>query len=209
MKRNKVVGIYLAAGQSVRMSSNKLRLPLGTMNVGSYALTAALSSGLDHVLVVSNDASALWMDRTLHQDRLQRKWSVIHCPEAHLGQAYSLRCGVQAALAMEAAAAMILLADQPLVTKEMINELLDNFQNVANIGFVASRYEGLARPPVIFARRIFPKLLQLQKDQGARLLIRQETSGICIDFRNPDLFMDVDTAEDYDKLLEKFGFSKS
>ncbi|WP_282936288.1 nucleotidyltransferase family protein [Paenibacillus sp. RC67] len=209
MKQNNIVGIYLAAGRSSRMGSDKLRLPLGPMNLGNYALAAALSSNLDYVLVVSNEAAVEWMDNTFYNDPNKRKWSVIRCSEAHLGQAHSLRFGVQTALAMEAAAVMIVLADQPFISKEMINELLIRFQTNRNISFVASRYDGLARPPVIFAQRMFPELLRLQNDQGARHLIRTVTSGICIDFASPDLFIDVDTAEDYRILLEKFRFWKS
>ena len=110
---------------------------------------------------------------------------------------------------MEATAVMILLADQPLITTEMINELLLCFQTNSNIGFVACSYDGLARPPVIFARRMLPDLLQLQGDQGARHVIRKEKSGIHIDFAIPDLFIDVDTTEDYSILLEKVAFWKS
>nr|WP_113758077.1 nucleotidyltransferase family protein [Brevibacillus laterosporus] len=202
MKRNNIVGIYLAAGQSTRMGQDKLRLPLGPMNLGNYALAAALSSELDFVAIVSNDATADWIDSTFYQEPIHRKWSVYHCSEAYLGQAYSIRYGVRAAQAMDAVAVMILLADQPFITKVMINELLFNYQAITNIGFVASRYDGLARPPVIFAQRMFPDLLRLQNDQGARQLIRKETSGFYIDFTMPDLFMDVDTAEDYRGLLE-------
>jgi molybdenum cofactor cytidylyltransferase len=209
MKRNNIVGIYLAAGQSTRMGSDKLRLPLGPMNLGNYALAEALRSNLDYVLVVSNDLAADWIDHTFYLNPIHRKWSVIHCSEAHVGQVHSLRCGVQAALAVDAAAVMILLADQPFITKEMINELLLRFQMNTKLGFVASRYEGLARPPVIFAQRMFPELLRLQNDQGARHLIRKESTGICIDFTIPGLFMDVDTAEDYRILLETFAFWKS
>ncbi|MFB6363432.1 NTP transferase domain-containing protein [Paenibacillus elgii] len=202
MKRNKIIGIYLAAGQSTRMGTDKLRLPLGLMSLGNYALTAALSSGLDNVLVVSNDTSADWIDSALYREPIRRKWSVIHCSEAHLGQGHSLRCGVQAALAMEAAAVMVLLADQPLVTKEMIQELLIRFQANTGIDFVASKYDGLARPPIIFAQRMFPDLLLLQGDQGARHLIRKERAGICIDFASRDLFLDVDHVKDYKVLSE-------
>ncbi|WP_442603987.1 nucleotidyltransferase family protein [Paenibacillus sp. KN14-4R] len=209
MSRNKTVGIYLAAGQSTRMGSDKLRLPLGPMKLGNYALTAALNSRLDYVWVVANDIGVDWMDSTFHQDPIKRKWSIICCPEAHLGQAYSLRCGVQAALEMEATAVMILLADQPLITTEMINELLIRLQTHSvdsKFGFMASSYDGLARPPVIFTHRMFTELLRLQGDQGARHLIRKNRSGICIDFPNPDLFMDVDTADDYRILLGKSAF---
>lgn len=197
-----MIGIYLAAGQSTRMGTDKLRLPLGPMRLGNYGLAAALSSELDDVFVVSNDTSPDWIDSTFYREPTRRKWSVIHCSEAHLGQGHSMRCGVQAALAMEAAAVMVLLADQPLVTKDMLHELLHRFQTNTGIGFVASRYDGLARPPVIFARRMFPDLLLLQGDQGARHLIRKERSGICIDFASPNLFIDVDHAEDYRVLSE-------
>jgi molybdenum cofactor cytidylyltransferase len=128
MRRNNIVGIYLAAGQSTRMGSDKLRLPLGSIHLGSYALAAALRSSLDYVWVIVNDIAVDWMDSTFYQDPIRRKWSVINCPEARLGQAYSLRCGIQAALAMEATAVMLLLADQPFITSEMINELIVWFQ---------------------------------------------------------------------------------
>ena len=202
MKRNKIVGIYLAAGLSTRMGSDKLRLPLGTMPLGNYALRAALSSDLDHVVIVSWDGEADWMDSSLYAEPKSRKWSVVPCSDAHLGQASSLRCGVMAAQEMKAEAIMILLADQPLITPSMINKLLLAYQSHPNSSFAASRYEGLARPPVLFSKEKFPDLLTLQKDQGARQLIRNDPSGICLDFTSPHLFMDVDTPDDYRNLLE-------
>jgi molybdenum cofactor cytidylyltransferase len=210
MRLNNIIGVYLAAGQSTRMGSDKLRLPFGPMSLGNYALAAALNSWLDYVWVISNDVVADWMDSTFYRDPIKRKWAIIYCPEACLGQAYSLRCGVQAAISMESRAVMILLADQPLITTEMINELLMRFQTDqvnGNINYAASSYDGLARPPVIFDHRMFPELLRLQGDQGARHLIRKENSGICIDFAIPDLFMDVDTEEDYRSLLKKQDFA--
>lgn len=209
MKQNNRIGVYLAAGKSTRMGTDKLRLPLGSMSLGNYALAAALNSCLDYVWVISNDPKADWIDRTFYQDPIRRKWSLIYCTEARLGQAYSLRCGVQAAIAMEARAVMILLADQPLITSEMINELLLRYQSDrvhSTIDFVASSYDGLARPPIIFDHRMFPDLQRLQGDQGARHLVRKQTTGICIDFENPDLFMDVDTREDYRSLLGRSEF---
>lgn len=204
MKSDKIVGIYLAAGKSTRMGSDKLRLPLGPKHLGNHALAAALHSKLDYVAIVSGDVTADWIDHTFYQEPIHRKWAVFHCREAHLGQSHSLRCGVAAAQVMRAAAVMILLADQPLITTAMINELLFHYQATTNVDFVASRHDGLARPPVIFARRMFPELLQVEKDQGARQLIRKSTLGVSIDFASADLFMDVDTAEDYHHLVERW-----
>ncbi|GIP40841.1 xanthine dehydrogenase accessory protein PucB [Paenibacillus sp. J31TS4] len=202
MKRNNIVGIYLAAGRSTRMGTDKLRLPLGPMSLGNHALAAALSSELDSVVVVSNGAAADWIDSAFYKEPYCRKWSLVPCLEAHMGQAHSLRCGIQAAQERNAGAAVILLADQPLVTQEMITELLNRYQTNASLGFVASRYDGLARPPVLFAQRMFPELMQLTRDQGARQLIRRDPSGSFVDFASPGLFLDVDSAEDYGRLLE-------
>jgi xanthine dehydrogenase accessory protein pucB len=212
MRQNSIIGVYLAAGQSTRMGSDKLRLPLGPMSLGSYALAAALNSSLDYVWIISSDVAADWMDSAFYRDPIHRKWSVIYCAEARLGQAYSIQCGIQAAISKETTAVMIFLADQPLITTGMINELIKHYQTGRvqnNIHYAAASSDGLARPPVIFNHRMFPDLLQLQDDQGARHLIRKDKSGICIDFKNPDLFMDVDTVEDYKSLLEKMGFLKS
>ena len=51
----KIAGIYLAAGNSSRMGSNKLALPVGTMTVGSLALETALKSSLDKVYIITKD----------------------------------------------------------------------------------------------------------------------------------------------------------
>lgn len=209
MISHKIVGIYLAAGLSTRMGTDKLKLPLGSMNLGSIALTAALRSDLDFVCVIANDNVPDWIDSTLYQEPFNRKWSVTLCHKALYGQAYSLRCGLAAAMAMKATAVMILLADQPFVSTKMINELLQCYQThrmKSNIHFVASRYEHLARPPVVFDKQMYQELLQLQDDQGARHLIREGKSGICIDFLSPNLFLDVDTAEDYRTLLDQMEF---
>ncbi|MFF2528085.1 hypothetical protein ACFVS2_04130 [Brevibacillus sp. NPDC058079] len=86
--------------------------------------------------IVSGDGTADWIDRTFYQEPIHRSWAVFHCSEAHLGQSYPLRCGVVAAQAMHAAALMILLADQPLITTGMINELLFHYQATTDVGLV-------------------------------------------------------------------------
>ncbi|GAA0393720.1 xanthine dehydrogenase accessory protein PucB [Paenibacillus motobuensis] len=195
------------------MEVDKLKLMLGDMNLGNYALRAAVNSRLDHVWIITGDTGADWIDDSFYEEPIRSKWSVLYCPEASMGQAYSLRCGIEAAISVETAAVMIFLADQPLVTSEMINELLQRYDKESaydrSVNYVASICDSLPRPPVILGQRMYPDLLRLQGDQGARYLIRQDIPGICIEFDDPDLFMDVDTEEDYRFLLAKTGILKS
>lgn len=206
MKRHSVHGIYLAAGHSSRMGTNKLGLPLRGIALGNHALLAALEAGLAHVWIVTAEGKADWMDAALVSDRFRSKWTLVRCLDAHSGQAYSIRCGVEAAKTAGAESVMVLLADQPGVTAEMIQELRCRYDQASEregIHFAAAEFCGLARPPVICHRRMFPELLRLQGDQGARHLIRSGRPGISVPFGSPDLFLDVDTPEDYGRLRDK------
>jgi len=54
-----IVAVYLAAGASKRMGRNKLLLPLGNGCLGSKALRKAVSSKVNHTIVVTKKGDIL------------------------------------------------------------------------------------------------------------------------------------------------------
>lgn len=122
-------------------------------------------------------------------------------------QGHSIQCGLQKAAAYEADAVIILLADQPFVTADIINTLIDSYQKEPCYSFIAAENHHLPMPPILFSNQCFPVLQQLKGDQGARHVIRESmiNTGKMISFQDPLLFYDVDTVEDYTLLLNKFG----
>ncbi len=95
-------------------------------------------------------------------------------------------------------AAMVLLADQPFISTRMINQLIEQHRQNPDLLFVAATFSGIARPPILFTSSIFPKLFQLQGDQGARQLLQHESAkGRFVHFSDPWAFFDVDTTADY------------
>ncbi|WP_053362856.1 nucleotidyltransferase family protein [Bacillus sp. FJAT-27251] len=194
-----IAGVYLAAGSSKRMGRNKLALPLGNGILGSAALHAAVHSNLDHIIVVTkSDGIPTWIHEQLKTE-YREKWSCVFCADAEQGQSHSLKSGVKKALEMDCSAILVLLADQPYVTAEMINRVLGEYKKKQHVSFVSSCFEGVSRPPVLFSRAMFPHLLGLEGDEGARKLIKDK-KGILIDFYNESYFIDIDTAEDYSTL---------
>ncbi|WP_245533983.1 nucleotidyltransferase family protein [Effusibacillus pohliae] len=188
------------------MGTNKLALPLGGVPLGSLALRSALASELDHILVVTRaDDSLAWVDRSLFATPVREKWSRVACAESGLGQAHSLRCGLRAA-AWQAAAIVVLLADQPFVTRSVIDELIFHYQKSAHenrrLSYVAASHRGIARPPVLLSDRLFSTLARLRGDEGARHLLRNGMpgQGMCVEYDDPYLFQDIDTREDYERL---------
>ncbi|MFC7063769.1 nucleotidyltransferase family protein [Halobacillus seohaensis] len=209
MSRSCIIGIVLAAGKSSRMKKNKLSLPLEDTTIGSRAVQSALESRLDHVLLVTKEKDALaWLSTSLFDKSTHRRWSQVQCADADRGQAYSLRCGVQAAINRQATAIVVILADQPLIKAEMINDLIDRFQIASIQGeaieFTASTYKGRIQPPILFSSNLFSMLMQLKGDKGARTVLRRKSpsDGITVEYDDRSCFYDIDTEDDYKWLKE-------
>ncbi|WP_159888129.1 NTP transferase domain-containing protein [Paenibacillus puerhi] len=204
----KTVAIYLAAGSSRRMGMDKRSLCLNGVSLGSIALKNALLSKLDHILVITRKGDSLhWLSAFFFLDPMSNKWSQVECEQASKGQGHSIQCGLKRAIEYEADAVIILLADQPFVTTNIINTLIDSYQRELHYSFIAAKNRHLPMPPILFSNQCFPVLLQLKGDQGARYVIRESiiNKGKMIDFQDPLLFYDVDTVEDYTLLLNNSG----
>lgn len=146
----RVAGIVLAAGSSVRMGRNKLLLELAGQSVVRRAVSCALAA-LDPVIVVLGHEA----------DRVRRELAGLPCriivnPEHGRGMETSVRAGV-AALPADADAAVMLLADMPLVTPAMLAALVERFRTTG-APLVISRYGQVAAPPQLYARSLFAEL---------------------------------------------------
>ena len=196
-----VVGIYLAAGKSQRMGTNKLALPVGKMSLGSLALDTALNSTLSKVcIIVRNEDDTSW----IAPDMLTNpKALIVKCPTANLGQAESLRSGIEKAKNEKADAAMVILADQPFITVLMLDEIINCMKSNPACNYVATTNDELLIPPVLFSASLFSSILDLEGDTGARAVLRgiPQNMGKQIPCKDKRFVFDVDTMEDYKELL--------
>lgn len=201
-KQSTIVGVYLAAGNSTRMGRNKLSLPLGEHPLWIYALQAAIQSNLDHIIVVTKAG-----DQTVTEGNYDflNKITVIQCPDSSKGLSYSLNYGIQYAADMKPEGAIIILADQPFIDKEMINQLIEIFQK-ENVAYVASSFNHILRPPLLIGKQLFPFVQQVKGDKGLKKLLMTNPlfEGQIIHYEDEKHFLDIDTIEDYEKVLNNF-----
>ncbi|MFC5452227.1 nucleotidyltransferase family protein [Paenibacillus aestuarii] len=203
----RVAGVYLAAGSSSRMGTAKLSLAAAPgVQLGSLALMQALRSKLEHVLVVTREGDAgAWIPEAAQPYAVSGKCRVVTCKEAASGMAHSLHTGVRLADELGADALLVMLADQPFVTADMLDRLIAAYarERESGMDYIASGDQGLPKPPIVLGRGMWQAVLALRGDVGARgLFSSPQFRGMLLPEENALRFMDVDTPEMYRSMLK-------
>lgn len=188
-----VAGILLAAGTSSRMGSNKLLFALDGETVLRRAARTALDGGLSPLLVVLGHEA----------ERAGRELAGLPCqvvinPDYQQGINSSLKSGV-AALPAEARAAMVLLADMPFVTAEMIAGLVERYRASA-APLVISDYAGVNAPPMLYDRALFGELLEMTGEGCGRQVVKRHREEAEVLAWPESALADLDVPEDYARL---------
>jgi CTP:molybdopterin cytidylyltransferase MocA len=191
-----VGAIILAAGAGSRMGRNKLLLEVGDRPLVRHVIEAA-SEGGSHVINV------IYADDAVRVAVAAAANCVLN-PDPNRGQSSSLRVGLQS-LPEEIAGALIMLGDQPLVGSRTVSLLLRAWRREGARPAIAASYGGRGswRPPVLLDRSLWPEVMSLNGDAGARQLFedRPELLDTVPAAGRPD---DVDTPDDYARIVHLF-----
>jgi CTP:molybdopterin cytidylyltransferase MocA len=180
----RIAGILLAAGDGSRLGQPKATVELAGATLAERGVELLRDGGTDPVIVVTGAVPV----------KLPGVVSV-HNPDWPTGMGSSLAAGLRAVEA-GAAAAVIALADQPLVGAEAVRRLVAAHANGATV--VVAAYGGKPRNPVLIERVHWPAVIELATgDAGARRFLRAHPELVtlveCGDTGSP---ADIDTPED-------------
>ena len=193
----RITGIVLAAGKGSRMGRTKQLLPYRDQTLLECVVDNACASTLDRIIVVLG-----FQADALARLIVGRGVTVVLNPSYESGQSTSLRAGLQA-VTDEADAVLFLLGDQPLVTSETINRILSDYERSQHSPVVLPVFEGKRGNPALFSRETFARIEALNGDCGARSLFAEYAGRILeVTVNDPSILTDIDTEEDYHRLLE-------
>lgn len=184
---DRIAAVVLAAGASERLGQPKQLIQLGGESLLRRTARLAVEVGCAPVWVVlgfAADHMRLELRGLPVQLLTNTGWKQ--------GMASSLRAGISAAQ-VQAEAVLLLVCDQVRLSKEHLQALLELHRS-GTTAITASEYGGRAGVPAIFRSRLFPELLQIQGDRGAREVIERhsaETQTIPW----PEGAMDLDSPE--------------
>jgi molybdenum cofactor cytidylyltransferase len=195
-----VVGVLLAGGTSSRFGdANKLRAELDGEPLVRHAARTLLDADLHEVVVVTgHEAGAV---RAALADLPVR---FVHNPAYEAGLSTSVARGVRAVTGADDAdgeggadvdAAVFLPGDMPAVEPSTVRRLVDARR--AGLGTaLAAAHDGRRGNPVLFDRRHFEDLLDVEGDVGGRPVLVGSDDAALVATDDPGVVVDVDTVAD-------------
>jgi CTP:molybdopterin cytidylyltransferase MocA len=185
-----VAGVLLAAGEGSRFGQPKALVELDGQTLAERGVQLLRAGGADPILVVTG-AVPIPLDGT----------QTVHNAEWRSGMGSSLRAALQALTSTDVGAAVVALADQPLVGPQAVARLIAAYRDGASVAVAG--YDGQPRNPVLLAREHWPTVIAMATgDTGARAFLRARADLVtlveCGDTGRPD---DIDTPADLARIM--------
>lgn len=190
MKRDNIIsGIIMASGYSKRMKQDKLLLEIEGIKVIERVIMEAKKSRLGEVIMV-------YRTPLVGEIGLLYNIKVVKNLQPQKGQSESMKIGIEAA-DINTKGYMFLVGDQPFIDSEIINALIDRFnENQSKI--IIPTFNGQRCNPVIFPAAYKGELLKIKGDQGGREIINNNKENqITVEIQEGYRLMDMDTQEEY------------
>lgn len=207
----RVTAVILAAGEGRRMGQLKQLMPWGGGTVLGQTLRQAAGSLVHDVVVVTGHeaaavAAAMAAEIAQFEGRPQPR--MVHNPQYQSGEMLSsLQQAVRRLVTDEGTmwpptAVLVLLADQPMVSSETINQILCAYwQGCGDL--IAPTYQGQRGNPVLIGRRYFAELLALPVGSAPRALLQAHASAVyLLPVETDTILHDLDTPQEYEKWAE-------
>jgi len=187
-----VSAIVLAAGESSRFGQCKQLMLLGEKTILEHVLDALAQSAVDNVIVVLG-AHANDIKKRVQFVREQ----IVVNPNYAQGMSSSIRSGVRA-LDARCEAALMVLGDQPFVTPQTLDRIIDEYRRT-KAPIVIPTYRGARGNPVIVDHSVFPRMMELSGDVGFRSLFK-ELPVVKFPVEDVGIVTDIDTQDDFDEV---------
>lgn len=182
--------VVLAAGAGRRFGGDKLIAPYQSRPLIAGALSAALAAPVGEVVVaVPSLADPVAQPVRAFSDDPRLK--LVEVPDRDEGMAASLRAAIRV-LDPASTGVFVFLGDMPRIPQGVAAALAEAL--AGDVLAVQPIWERTPGHPVLFARALYPQLLSLAGDQGARsVLAGLGERLIRVPTDDPGVLFDVDT----------------
>lgn len=189
--------VILAAGASTRMGTPKQLLLYREHSFLHHTALVAVASVCQPIVIVLGAYA-----KQIRPEISQLPVQVVDNLQWTEGMSASIRVGIKALEAFPGniEAAVVALCDQPFISAQIINQLVEAYHTTGK-PIIVSKYAGTLGVPALFSRSFFSELTTLRGGEGAKKVIKKHPHEVfSISF--PEGAIDVDTPKDYEHLLK-------
>jgi len=191
-KKEKIAGVLLAAGGSSRLGYPKQLITFRDKPLISHMISVIMNGGINELYVVVGS-------------RKEEIISAIEDNDVHIAHNSNWEAGLSTSIhralmivEKEYDTVMMFVIDQPYLHPTLINKIL-GVMRLSRLKIIAARSCGQQIHPVVYRREIYPELLKLKGDRGAKEII-QKHRVTWVDWPDPAILQDIDTPEDAESI---------
>ncbi len=189
---HQIASLVLAAGSSKRMGRAKLILKYQGISLIEKCIRSVQAIKNNPVYVVTG----AYREEIMHALSDYEGIQFIHNPKHLEGMGSSIACGIREISQKNYKGVLLVLPDQILVETKYFEELLE-IGRAKKDHVILSDYGETSGPPTFFPSEVFPLLLKLSGDKGAKHGLLKHFPHTSVEF--PFGIVDIDDPEDCKK----------
>ena len=183
--------ILLAAGNSKRFNGNKLLTIYKEKPIYMYIVEKVFDLKVNKIICVTQYEE-------IREALLNTNINIVINDNSSLGISSSIKLGIN--FDKNADGYMFMVCDQPFISIETLNSVIDNFIN-GDKGIVCVGYGDNKGNPVIFSKKYINELLLLEGDNGGKRVLKRHLNDLkIVNVDNEVELVDIDTQEEFSKL---------
>ena len=183
--------ILLAAGNSKRFNGNKLLTIYKEKPIYMYIVEKVFDLKVNKIICVTQYEE-------IREALLNTNINIVINDNSSLGISSSIKLGIN--FDKNADGYMFMVCDQPFISIETLNSVIDNFIN-GDKGIVCVGYGDNKGNPVIFSKKYINELLLLEGDNGGKRILKRHLNDLkIVNVDNEVELVDIDTQEEFSKL---------
>jgi CTP:molybdopterin cytidylyltransferase MocA len=191
-----VSAILLAAGSSRRMEQLKQLLPLHDKPIIRHCLDNLITSGIENIVAVLGYRG----DEVLAAIQ-EMPVQIVLNENQESEMAESVRIGLRA-IAEKSSGVLVCLSDHPLVSVDTLKSLMQCFVETPD-KIIIPLYKGKRGHPTLFPRNVIEEIFEAGTLRD--IIDKNRTMLRFLNVQDEGVILDMDTKEDYDKVLKKTG----
>eukprot|EP01037_Dinobryon_pediforme_P015493 gene15493-15638_t len=186
----KIAALILAAGRASRFAGPESKVLAQVDGVAMVRRVALAAQAADlPVYVVTG-----YQSERIGFELSGLKVNLIDNPRFIEGMSTSLQAGL-AAMPANIDGVIVLLADMPKINAALIRDMVASFTAMPKASALVPVFDGERGNPVILSRSLFPQVMQLTGDQGARKLLERADAVVEFPVNDASIRLDIDTRE--------------